>query len=68
MRVRDLAERLGLAFEGDGEVELTVSLAPLRSAGPNDLSFIGSLGRQTAPDAPGCLIAPLEFVAAMTGR
>jgi UDP-3-O-[3-hydroxymyristoyl] glucosamine N-acyltransferase len=61
MRVRDLAEWLGLAFEGDGEVELT-GVAPLESAGPGDLSFIGSRKAGRQPTRAGCLIAPPEFV------
>ncbi len=60
MRVRDLAERLGLSFEGDGEVEIT-GVAPLESAGPADLSFIGSRKAAQQPTRAGCLIAPPEF-------
>jgi UDP-3-O-[3-hydroxymyristoyl] glucosamine N-acyltransferase len=62
MRVRELAERLGAAYEGDGEVELT-GAAPLESAGAADLSFVNS--RKAAAGAgesrAGCLIAPPDF-------
>jgi UDP-3-O-[3-hydroxymyristoyl] glucosamine N-acyltransferase len=60
MRVRELAEWLGLVFEGDGEVDIT-GVAPLESAGPRDLSFVGSRKAAQQPTRAGCLIAPPEF-------
>jgi UDP-3-O-[3-hydroxymyristoyl] glucosamine N-acyltransferase len=62
MRVRELAEWLGAAFEGDGEVEIT-GVAPLESAGLSDISFINSrkAARQAEASAAGCLIVPPDF-------
>jgi UDP-3-O-[3-hydroxymyristoyl] glucosamine N-acyltransferase len=58
MRVRELAERLGLSWEGDGERELT-GVAPLETAGAGDLSFaVGKSQRRAAASAAGCLIVP----------
>lgn len=60
MRVRELAESLGLSWEGDGERELT-SVAPLETAGANDLSFASAKGlRKAAASAAGCLIVPMD--------
>src|SRR5438876_205843 len=65
MRVRELAQRLGSEFEGDGEVEIS-GLAPIESAGPSDLSFINSrkAALQAEASAAGCLIVPPDFAAA----
>jgi UDP-3-O-[3-hydroxymyristoyl] glucosamine N-acyltransferase len=41
VRLAELAERLGLAVEGDASVEIS-GLASLEDAGPSDLSFIRS--------------------------
>jgi len=62
MRVRELAEWLGAAFEGDGELDL-VRVAPLESASAGDLSFIGSrkAAKQAETSAAGCLIVPLDY-------
>src|SRR5437868_5017858 len=62
MRVRELAEFLGAAFEGDGEKELE-GVAPLEAATPNDLSFVSSkkAGRQAEASAAGCLIVPCDY-------
>lgn len=60
MRVRELAETLGLAWEGDGERELS-GVAPLETAGANDLSFASAKGlRKAAASAAGCLIVPMD--------
>lgn len=62
MRVRELAEWLGVTFEGDGEKELT-GVAPLDTAGSSEVSFVG--GRKAAAEAQasaaGCLIVPMEW-------
>jgi len=44
MTVRELAERLGGALEGDGEAPLT-GVAILSEAGPRDVSWLGDLRR-----------------------
>lgn len=62
MRVRDLAERLNLSWEGDGERELT-DVAPLETAGASDLSFAsGKSLRRAQSSAAGCLIVPPGFL------
>jgi UDP-3-O-[3-hydroxymyristoyl] glucosamine N-acyltransferase len=63
MRVRELAQSLDLAFEGDGEVEIS-GVAPLESAGPGDLSFVNSKKAAQQATRAGCLIAPPDFVKA----
>ena len=62
MRVRELAEWLGAAFEGDGEKDLT-SAAPLESAGSSQLSFVGNrkAATQAEASAAGCLIVPADY-------
>jgi UDP-3-O-[3-hydroxymyristoyl] glucosamine N-acyltransferase len=67
MRVRELAEWLGAAFEGDGEKELT-GVKSLESAGSEDLSFVSSMkaAGQAEASAAGCLIVPAEFPAGRT--
>ncbi len=62
MRVRELAEWLGAAFEGDGERELEAA-ASLDAAGGSQLAFVG--GRKAAREAEscaaGCLLVPPDF-------
>jgi len=41
MRLREIADALGCALRGDGEIEIE-ALAPIESAGPGDLSFIAN--------------------------
>jgi UDP-3-O-[3-hydroxymyristoyl] glucosamine N-acyltransferase len=60
MRVKELAQWLGLKFEGDGEVDIT-GVAALESAGPSDLSFINSRKAALRPTGAGCLIVPMDF-------
>src|SRR5215472_2663258 len=62
MRVRELAEWLGATFEGDGEKELS-GVAPLESAGPADVAFVGNRKAAVQAEASpaGCLIVPLEW-------
>jgi UDP-3-O-[3-hydroxymyristoyl] glucosamine N-acyltransferase len=62
MRVRELAEWLGAAFEGEGELELT-GVAPLETAGSSEVSFVGSrkAAAQAESSGAGCLIVPMEL-------
>ena len=61
MLVRELAERLGTTFEGDGERPLT-GAADVGSAGAGELSFAaGRALERAAESAAGCLIVPSEF-------
>jgi UDP-3-O-[3-hydroxymyristoyl] glucosamine N-acyltransferase len=62
MRVRELAEWLGVSFEGNGEIDLT-GVAPIESAGGGDLSFINSrkAAQQADSSVAGCLIVPMDF-------
>ncbi len=64
MRVRELAERLKLTFEGDGEAEI-ISAAELEKAEPSDLAFVGSRKFFKAAEAStaGCLVAPGDYAA-----
>ena len=59
MRVRELAEWLSATFEGDGEIELT-GVAPIDSAGPSDLAFVGArkAAQQADASTAGCLLVP----------
>ena len=62
VRVRELAEWLEAAFEGDGEREIARA-GPLESAGAAELSFVGSLkaARQFEASAAGCVVVPLDL-------
>lgn len=62
MRVRDIAERLGLTWEGDGEREV-LRVAPLDTAGSGELAFANSRRalRDAQSSAAGCLLVPLDF-------
>ena len=62
MRVRELAEWLGAAFEGDGEKDVTRAAA-LESAGPDELSFAAGRKalKEAAASAAGCLIVDAGF-------
>jgi UDP-3-O-[3-hydroxymyristoyl] glucosamine N-acyltransferase len=59
VRLDALAERLGLALEGDGRLELR-SAAPLEGAGPHDLSFVSSArwARALGESHAGAVILP----------
>jgi UDP-3-O-[3-hydroxymyristoyl] glucosamine N-acyltransferase len=63
MRVRELAERLNLTFEGDGDLDLT-GAADLESALPTELAFVGAKKFFKAAEAShaGCLIGTPDFV------
>ncbi len=41
MRLGELAQRLDLALDGDGDIEIT-GVAPIDEAGPGDLSFVAN--------------------------
>jgi UDP-3-O-[3-hydroxymyristoyl] glucosamine N-acyltransferase len=59
MRISELAEALGLPFEGDGEF-LACGVGPLSIAGPRNLGFLRSermLGELSASEV-GALVAP----------
>ncbi len=62
MRVRELAEWLGAAFEGDGETELS-GVAALETARSADVSFVGNrkAAAQAQVSAAGCLLVPLQW-------
>ncbi len=62
MRVRELAEWLKSAWEGDGEREIT-GVAPLESAAPAQLSFVGSrkAAEQAVLSNAGCLLVTPDF-------
>jgi UDP-3-O-[3-hydroxymyristoyl] glucosamine N-acyltransferase len=68
VRVRELAEWLGAAYEGDEEKELEAA-GSLDTAGASQLAFIGNLKAvvQAQASAAGCLIVPLDY-ANTTGR
>ncbi|MEJ7605738.1 MAG: LpxD N-terminal domain-containing protein [Bryobacteraceae bacterium] len=62
MKLRDLAEQLGVSFEGDGEREIEAA-QPIESSEASGLSFVGNrqaLGRALGSRA-GCLIVPRDF-------
>jgi UDP-3-O-[3-hydroxymyristoyl] glucosamine N-acyltransferase len=65
LRVVEIAERLGLPFEGDGGREIS-GAAPLETAGAGDLSFAGNrkAAAQAASSEAGCLIVFSDFNAA----
>ncbi len=58
IRLKDLAAQLGLEVEGDAELEIA-GVAPLDSAGPEDLSFVRSprLAAALAATRAGALVA-----------
>ena len=62
MRVRELAEWLQAPWEGDGEREIT-GVAPLETAGPAQLSFVGNrkAAEQAGASLAGCLLAAADF-------
>ena len=61
MKVRELALKLGLRFEGDGEREIT-GAAPVDAASPEDLTFAGPKAFAAArATKAGCAIVPASF-------
>ena len=62
MLVDDIAALLTVACEGDGQKDIS-GAAPLESAGPNELSFVGNRKFFEAARASlaGCVIAPVDY-------
>jgi UDP-3-O-[3-hydroxymyristoyl] glucosamine N-acyltransferase len=62
LRVTEIAGELDAAWEGNGDLEIT-GVAPLESAGPRELAFVGS--RKAAAGAhlsgAGCLLVHPDF-------
>lgn len=67
MRVDEIARRLNAPYEGSGEVEI-LSAAPLESAGPQEIAFVGSrkAEAQAAQSGAGCLLVTNDFPAGRT--
>jgi UDP-3-O-[3-hydroxymyristoyl] glucosamine N-acyltransferase len=67
VRVHEIARHLKAGFEGAGDLEIT-GVAPLESAGPREIAFIGS--RKAAAHADqslaGCLLVTHEFPSGRT--
>jgi UDP-3-O-[3-hydroxymyristoyl] glucosamine N-acyltransferase len=57
VRVDEIARHLNAAFEGAGDLDIT-GVAPLESAGPSEMAFIGSrkAGAQADQSRAGCLL------------
>jgi UDP-3-O-[3-hydroxymyristoyl] glucosamine N-acyltransferase len=64
MRVSEIAAFLGVEYAGNGDVEI-VRAAPLDSAGPDEIAFVGNAkaNRAAAASQAGCLIAAGDFPA-----
>ena len=62
MRVSEIAEYLKARWEGEGERDIQ-GVAPLESAGPADVAFVGSRKAASAAgqSQAGCLLVPDEF-------
>jgi len=62
MRVRELAERLNLSFEGNGDLDLT-GAADLESAAPTELAFVSAkkFFKSAEASQAGCLLATFDF-------
>src|SRR5688572_27006980 len=56
--VREIAQALGAPFEGDGE-RIIASVAPVESAGTDQISFVG--GKKIRDSAAGCLLVNAEY-------
>ncbi|MGP0074999.1 MAG: UDP-3-O-(3-hydroxymyristoyl)glucosamine N-acyltransferase [Bryobacteraceae bacterium] len=67
MRVDEIAGHLKASFEGAGDWEIR-GAAPLESAGPHEISFVGNrkAAAQAVPSRAGCLLATEEFPAGRT--
>src|SRR5581483_7626367 len=62
LRVTEIAEHLKAACEGDSSAEIT-GVAPLESAGPQEIAFVGSrkAAAAAAQSGAGCLLATEDF-------
>jgi UDP-3-O-[3-hydroxymyristoyl] glucosamine N-acyltransferase len=67
VRVAEIAAHLKARFEGAGDLDIN-SVAPLESAGPNEIAFIGSrkAAAQAHQSQAGCLLVTGEFPAGRT--
>lgn len=62
MRVSDIAGHLKTRYEGDGAIEIS-GVAPLESAGPQELAFVGNRKAlaAAADSRAGCLLVTDDF-------
>jgi UDP-3-O-[3-hydroxymyristoyl] glucosamine N-acyltransferase len=62
LRVKEIADALRAAWEGDPDCEIS-AVAPLDAASPTDLAFVGNRKALAAAgdSNAGCLLVPLEF-------
>jgi len=67
VRVDEIAKHLNAGFEGAGDLDIT-GAAPLESAGPREISFIGNKKAATQADQSqaGCLLVTREFPSGRT--
>jgi UDP-3-O-[3-hydroxymyristoyl] glucosamine N-acyltransferase len=67
LRVALIARQLKADYEGDGDRDI-VAAAPLETAGPQDLSFVGNRKAAAAAErsGAGCLIVTYDFPAGRT--
>jgi UDP-3-O-[3-hydroxymyristoyl] glucosamine N-acyltransferase len=67
VRVDEIAGRLNAGFEGAGDLEIT-GAAPLESAGPDEISFVGNrkATAHASESGAGCLLVTSEFPADRT--
>jgi UDP-3-O-[3-hydroxymyristoyl] glucosamine N-acyltransferase len=67
VRVDEIARHLKAAFEGAGDLEIT-GAAPLESAGPREIAFVGSPKAAAHADQSlaGCLLVSHEFPSGRT--
>jgi UDP-3-O-[3-hydroxymyristoyl] glucosamine N-acyltransferase len=67
VRVDEIARHLKAGFEGAGDLEI-IGVAPLESAGPSEIAFIGSRKAAAHADrsSAGCLLVTHEFPAGRT--
>jgi UDP-3-O-[3-hydroxymyristoyl] glucosamine N-acyltransferase len=60
MRVDEIARHLSAEWEGSGDVEIATA-APLESAGPRDIAFVGSRKAAEMKTFAGCLLVTREY-------
>jgi len=62
LRVAEIAAELGARWEGEGDVEIS-GVAPLDSAGPADIAFVGNrkAAANAAESRAGCLLVTEDF-------
>jgi len=67
LRVREIADHLKAEYEGDRDLEIT-GVAPLDSASPADLAFVGNrkAAAAAADSRAGCLLVPEDFAKGRT--